>query len=74
MKMESESLYFPTNKVFKISFHESELILSNFIAVRDTTLTSCGHAVTQALHKLQKSKLVTDFPSMISTALHGHTS
>ena len=72
--MESETLYFPLNIVFKISFQDSELIFCNFIAVLVKTLRSCGHAVTQAPHKLQKSKLVTDFPSTIVTALHGHTS
>ena len=74
MKNESFTLYFPTNKVFKISFHDSELILFNFIAVLDNTLIFCGHAVTQAPHKLQKSRSVTDFPSTIVTALQGHTS
>ena len=38
MKMESETLYFPTNKLLKISFHETELMLVNFIAVLDKTL------------------------------------
>jgi len=74
MKNESITLYFPTNKLSNISFHDSELTLFNFIAVLDTTLIFCGHAFTQAPHKLQKSRLVTDFPSTISTALHGHTS
>ena len=73
MKMESQTLYFPINE-FKISFQDSELMLSNFIEVRDTTLMFCGHAVTQAPHKLQNSKSVTAFPSTMVTALHGHTS
>ena len=68
------TIYFPARSEFKISLHDSELILFSFIDVLDTTLISCGHAVTQAPHKLQKSRLVTDFPSTISTALHGHTS
>ena len=72
--MESKTLYFPFIIELKISFQDSELILSNFIAVLVKTLRSCGHAVTQAPHKLQKSKLVTDFPSTIVTALQGHTS
>ena len=73
MKMERYPLYFPI-KVFNISFHDPELILFNFIDVLDNSLIFCGHAVTQAPHKLQKSRLVTDFPSTISTALHGQTS
>ena len=74
MKMESETLYFPPKTEFKISDHDSELILVNFIPVLVKILISCGHADTQAPHKLQKSKLVTDFPSTILTALHGQTS
>lgn len=74
MKMESFTLYFPTNKVFNISFQDSELILFNFISVLERILISCGHAVIQAPQRLQKSKLVCDFPSTISTALHGQTS
>ena len=73
MKMESETLYFPT-KVFKISFQDSELILFNFMSVLFKTLIFCGHAVIQAPHKLQKSKLVTALPSTMLTALHGQTS
>ena len=42
--------------------------------VLDKILISCGHTVTQAPHKLQKSKLVSALPSTISTALHGQTS
>ena len=72
--MERIPLYFPTNNESSISFHESEVIFFNFMSVLDKTLISCGHANTQAPHKLQKSRLVTDFPSTISTALHGHTS
>ena len=72
--MESQTLYFPSIKVLKISLQDSELIFSNFIPVLVKTLKSCGHAVTQAPHKLQKSRLVTDFPSIIVTALQGHTS
>ena len=74
MKMESETIYFPANNLPNISFQDSELILVNFIPVLVKTLIFCGHAVTQAPHKLQKSKLVTDFPSTIETALQGHTS
>ena len=66
--------YFPTSKESKISLQDLELILFNFIAVLDTALIFCGHAVTQAPHKLQKSKLVNALPSTISTALHGQTS
>ena len=73
MKMESYTLYFPTN-VFKISFQDSELMLANFMSVLDKTLMFCGHAVIQAPHRLQKSKLVTALPSTMLTALHGQTS
>lgn len=66
--------HLPANKVSKISFHDLEVILFSLIDDLVNTLIFCGHAPTQAPHKLQKSKLVTDFPSTISTASHGHTS
>lgn len=70
---EKKLIYFPI-KPFNISFHDSELIFPNFMEVLDTTLMFCGHAVTQAPHRLQYVRSVTDFPSTIVTALHGHTS
>lgn len=58
----------------RISFHESELMLASFIEVLERTLMPCGQAPMQAPHRLQKSRLVDAFASMIDTALHGHTS
>ena len=66
--------YLPASNESKISPHDLELMFESFMEVLDTTLMSCGHALTQAPQRLQKSRLVTDLPSTISTALHGHTS